>query len=75
MKRFEVEQHMTDEHRYTCPLCGEETRRVWHVKPFSFTFWYGWDAGMGMYIDNKKQREDERRKRGLLTEHELREIL
>jgi len=74
-KRYVVEQGMNDEHKYNCPKCGAAARRVWDVKPFSFEFWYGWDEGMGEYVDNKRQRENFRREKGLLTEHELREIL
>ena len=73
-KHYETDQKMNDSHEYTCE-CGEKTRRIYTATPHKVDFRHGYDVGLGKYIDNKKQREDVRREKGLLTEHELREIL
>jgi len=57
--------------RPPCPLCGETMRRLYSVFGFKFDFRYGWDPGLGMYVDNKKQRETVLREKGLVREKDL----
>lgn len=63
---FEVYQPINDEHKASCPKCGQSARRIYTPTPHSFTFKAGWDAGLGEYVDTKKQRETFVREKGLI---------
>lgn len=60
----EVFQKMLSEHKLIC-TCGKYMRRLFNATPFSFEFWYGWDAGIGEYISTKKDRDNILAERGM----------
>ena len=62
---YEVRQPMLEEHTYECPKCKKPARRIYSATPFFFDFWYGWDPGLGEYVDTRKDRESFARKKGL----------
>jgi len=64
-KVHEVLQKADDEHKYLCPHCKVKTQRIYHTVPFSFSFWYGYDNGLGEYVDNQKQRDKYLKAKGL----------
>ena len=63
---FDLEQRMADDHlEADCPHCGHPAKRKFTPLRFEFNFWYGYDPGMGEYVDSKKQREEFMRAKGL----------
>ena len=64
-RNYEVFQKMDRKHYYKCPECGKRARRVYAPTPFKFDFKYGWDAGLGKYVDTKKERETIMREKNL----------
>lgn len=63
--KYEKLQGMNAEHKYICPDCNVYTDRKYSTFGFTFDFKYGWDPGLGQYVDNKKQRENTLREKGL----------
>ena len=51
--------------KHPCPSCGVVMKRRWSPFRTIVDFRAGWDTGLGMYVDTKRQRETELRKRGL----------
>ena len=62
---FDVFQRMNAKHQAACPECGARARRVYSPATTVVDFSAGWDMGLGMNIDTKKQRDEELRKRNL----------
>lgn len=62
---FDIFHHYDDEYGAICPECKKEGKRVWSPFSFTFDFKYGWDVGLGEYVDTKKQREELCRDKGL----------
>jgi putative FmdB family regulatory protein len=63
---YEEYQPIDSEHKLVCPKCHKKARRIYSPLPHSFTFKAGWDAGLGKYVDTKKQRETFVREKGLI---------
>ena len=62
----EVIQAMNGPHEHFCEICGEPARRLFPAGVRTVVdFRSGWDPGMGIYVDTKKQRETELRSRDL----------
>jgi len=53
-----------------CPECGKSARRIYSPFRHSFTFWYGWDPGLGKYVDTKRQRDNTLAVKGLRKMHD-----
>lgn len=61
----EVFQPINGDHSLKCPDCKVDAERKFSPFGFKFDFKYGWDAGLGTYVDSKKQREETLRSKGL----------
>lgn len=62
---FDVFLGINEKHEAHCPECRIKARRVWDSFGFAFDFKSGYDAGLGEYVDSKKQREEIMRRKGL----------
>lgn len=47
-----------DKHVACCPECGKRVKQQFKPFIFKFDFKPGWDAGLGQYVDTKRERED-----------------
>lgn len=63
-ERFTEFQAMEDAHKARCPKCGKKARRLYGFGKVDVEFRPGWDDGLGVYVDTKKQREDVMRAQG-----------
>ena len=66
---FEVWQGMNESHVARCPRCQQEARRVFNTITHSVDFRPGWDAGLGEYVDTKRDRERFMRDKNLRKFH------
>lgn len=57
-KFVEEMQTLAEKHNPVCE-CGEVMKQKYSNFRFKFDFWYGWDEGLGKYIDNSHQRSVE----------------
>ena len=62
---YEAQQRMMEKHEYECPACKKPARRIYSATFHNVDFRYGWDVGMGQYVDTKKDRETFMREKGL----------
>ena len=67
-KSYEEFQGMNDKHSCLCLGCNVWTERVWTPHRFVMEFRGGWDAGLGEYVDTKKQRETFMRDKNLVRQ-------
>lgn len=66
-KVFDLFQKMKDERKAFCE-CGQPAKQVFQATPFKFTFFYGWDHGLGAYCDTKKDKERTMKEKRLIEQ-------
>jgi len=52
-------RRVDDREPSNCEKCGVKMKRVYNPTPFTFDFKYGWDEGLGKYVDSKRERQQE----------------
>lgn len=67
-KEYEVYQHMKDDHNHECEDCHVPARRIYHPARFKFKFWYGYDKGLGAYVDKQSDKERIMREKNLIEQ-------